>query len=228
LTVGESKESWPALIAESARESRLASTSAIRVRGALTLHTAVRVALTFDTSRPRVVASVALIAISSPVVGLALALAGLFCAEAGRIGSVAVAGLAGISTGHGDTFGSVEEWFALLAVDAVSVVLTVLADTATFELSVNVQAHLHSIYFGIVFAFVGMLEAVALLAFEFIRSTSWLPSFLFESGATLVASRTTSVVTADTFISGDAVGSWLTLIGESITHTTATHRDVFD
>lgn len=142
--------------------------------------------------------------------------------------SVTVARLARIRTGHGGFLGSVKERFTFLAVDAVRVVLAILADATTIEFSMDVHTHFHSIDFFVVLTCIRVLMAVAFLAFEFVRSASWLPFLLFEPWAAAVASRATCIITADAFVPGDAVGPGLALISESIAHATTSNGDVFD
>ena len=63
--------------------------------------------------------------------------------------------------------------------------------------------------------------------FKFFQSCSWFPLLLDVTWFTFITGRSLSVVLTSTLIFASN-GCWTTIISKSITHTTATNRDIFD
>lgn len=122
---------------------------------------AVSVAVARLAVRVVVVAVVALLAVRRKELRSALALARALRAVAGRVEHVALAGLADIRVVQLLVVRPVEACFALVAVDALGVVLAVLADAAALVHAVDVDRKAFAVHFFVENALVCVAVAVA-------------------------------------------------------------------
>lgn len=202
---------------------------AVARRVALLIGAAGYVAVTFAARGPVRVAVGALLTPLARVLRLALALARERRTIAGRVRVVAVAATTRVYGGDGHVEGSEIAGLALVAVDALCVVLALLAHAAALVVAVYVDAQLVGVNFGIVDARVRVAVALARLALELLTLAVRLPPLLHEAVAARLALIAARVVraAADELVRHERVRR-LALLSVSVAHASAADRYVAD
>jgi len=146
-----------------------------------------------------------------------------------RICQVTSAFLTGIRRINGNIGCLEEPWFALLTVDTSSVVLTILTNSSSLKFAVDVHGlPLRSNCF-IVHTLGGMTVTVARFTSIYVIHRGRFPWFLNEPITTAFTLGTASVVlTSAKELVGISRISKVTISSMSITHTSASQRDVLD
>lgn len=158
------------------------------------------------------------------------ALASLFGAIARRIVQVTIAGLAHIDFVPSSSVWPVEGRPAFVTVDALCVVLAVLADAATFVSAVDVQRQPLLVHLRVVHALGGVVVAVAWFTLESVPVLRDPPLLLFEAGAALGALRAAGVVLTPAYedVALACRVRRVACVRVTVAHAPPTNTDVFD